>query len=850
MSGRDGLGGAPVSALMRDDVAAVTVKRRKVLVPRIVAGSLFLTTAAAIAAVAAWPIYRDVSFLLLVGVAALVAAAIAALAWSRRWGGWLVAALLVAAFFVLGVPLAVPIRLGSLPEFVRGLGEVATGALLAWKDLVTVELPVGTYRNLLVPALIVFLVGTCAGLLLSWREGRAAYGAVPVALGMISFGLFFGRTTVSAPLALGPVTISAPVETAIGIAALLSCLLWLAWRSRDERMRSLRRAAASSGVRVSRRPTAVDQRRKALGAGMVAVAVATAAIVVPFAARGADRDVLRSSVGPEVAVSAAISPLAEYRALFADERADDVLFTVSADGALPERVRLATLDSYDGEIYRSGGTGALDQARFVRVPSALDAGSGRAVAAQITIQELDGIWMPTVGQLASAEFDGPRAASLADRFYYRAPAAAGVQTAGGGLTSGDAYRLQAVDAPLPDLASIEAPGGLGGAVEVPQNLRAWVDEHVSGSGGAALAGLVMLLRERGYLSHALEIGEPSPAWMQALPDYTFQPSASGHSLARVDAMFGRLLEREADPRAAASENYVAAVGDDEQFAVAVALIAQELGFPSHVVVGARLSSADPTLPTCEQGACRAQDLAAWTEVQSAAGEWVPIDVTPQFAQSPSLEVTEQRNPENVTEVRPEAVEDVVPPDPVQEDSGADDRADQADALDLAWLWPILRVGGIALLVLLLIAGPFALIAAAKAARRRTRRTQGPPAAQIAGGWDEYVDAAVDSGRDASPVLTRSELADVFATSSGESLARDADRAVFSGAAVSADDAEAFWRIVDAERAGLARERGVWRGIVATVSLRSFVRHLAPAGTRSRFAERGKRRVTPPARPSP
>ena len=89
--------------------------------------------------------------------------------------------------------------------------------------------------------------------------------------------------------------------------------------------------------------------------------------------------------------------------------------------------------------------------------------------------------------------------------------------------------------------------------------------------------------------------------MQSLTDYTFQPSASGHSLARVDAMFGRLLERETDTRAAASENYVAAVGDDEQFAAAVALIAQELGFPSRVVVGARLASADPSLPACEEG---------------------------------------------------------------------------------------------------------------------------------------------------------------------------------------------------------------------------------------------------------
>ena len=272
-TGRVSAENLPVSARVveqdggRED--RVTGDLAPMLVPRIVAGSLFFAAVVAIAAVAAWPIYRDWSFLLLVGVCSLVAAAIAALAWSRHWGGWRVAGLVAIAFFVLGIPLAVPSRLGSPLEFLRGLADVGLGALFAWKDLVTVDLPVGTYRNLLVPALIVFLVGTCAGLLLSWRASRAAYGAVPVALAMVSFGLFFGRTTVSAPLVIGPVVISAPVETALGIAGLLASLLWLAWRSRDERMRSLRRAAASSGVRVSRRPSRADQRRTALGAGML-----------------------------------------------------------------------------------------------------------------------------------------------------------------------------------------------------------------------------------------------------------------------------------------------------------------------------------------------------------------------------------------------------------------------------------------------------------------------------------------------------------------------------------------------------------------------------------------------------
>jgi hypothetical protein len=310
-------------------------------------------------------------------------------------GGAAGAAAVSLAFLVLGIPLAVPSRLGASFELLTGLRELGTGAVLGWKDLLTVDLPVGSYRNLMVPALVVFLVGTCALLSLSWRQDQVSYTAVPVALGMTSFGLFFGRTTVSAPIELGPVFLSAPVETALGLATFLSSLLWLAWRTHDRRIRALQRAAVSSGVRISRVPSRADRRRTALGGGMVAAALAIAVAVVPFAARGADREVLRSTAGPDIELTAAVSPLAEYRSLFSAARADEVLFTVSSTGSPPERVRLATLDVYDGEVYRSGGSGAVDAGRFVRVPAALDPGEGTAVEAEIIVEGLEGIWMPT-----------------------------------------------------------------------------------------------------------------------------------------------------------------------------------------------------------------------------------------------------------------------------------------------------------------------------------------------------------------------------------------------------------------------------------------------------------------------
>lgn len=792
---------------------------------RTVAGSLYTLVTVALAAVAAWPIYRSTAFVVLVVVAAALAAAIAAFVRWRGAGGWTAAGLLAAALLVTGVPLAVPSRMTDPASFVPGIGELAAGIVVGWKDLLTVDLPVGSYRNLLVPALVVFLVGTCALLLLAWRRDGVATAAVPVAVSMTGFGLLFGRTDVSAPIPLGPVTLYAPVETAIGLGSLAAGVLWLSWRTRDARVRALRRAAASSGVRM-RRVGGGDVRRLGLGALMVAFAT-VAALTVPAAATSVERTVLREATGPRIEISRAVSPLAAYRALFTDAAHDQVSFRVTGARA-PERIRLAVLDDYDGAVFRTGtGRGATS---FVRVASTRPVGAGERVDVDIVIGSWNGIWMPSAGTLASVGFSGQRAAALADGFYVDDALGAAVQTAG--WQAGDAYRLDAVIAPTGSLGDAAAPGGDvgGGGPESPASLRTWMQEHVVGTGGAALQGLVALLRERGYLSHALT--DTQTEWMAAAGVDTFVPSAAGHSLARIDQLFTALLEREQDPRSAASGNFVAAIGDDEQFSVAVALLARELGFPARVVVGARTSSIDASLPVCTDGTCLAGELSAWVEVRSATGEWIPVDVTPQHAQAPSREVTAQPDPTIGTEVRPDQVDEVEPPKPAQED--APSPPDRPDALDLAWLWATLRITGIVAGAGLLLFGPFLLVVAAKALRRRARRSAPGASDRIAGGWEEYLDAAADAGRRGPRAGTRVEIAAALGAPAAVGIARVADEAVFSAVTTTDDDAVEFWRIVDAERGGFAATR--WRRLRAAVSLRSFV----PGGLR-RFPFRAERR---------
>lgn len=803
---------------------------------RAAAGSLYVAVTVLLAAAAAWPIYRSGAFVVLVAASTILAVGIAALVAWRRWGGWATAGLVAATFLVVGVPLAVPGRLGGPSQFWHGLGELLAGVVVGWKDLLTVQLPVGSYRNLLVPALVVFLVGTTVALRAAGRADAAAIWAVPVSFAMVSFGLLFGRTEVSAPLRLGPLTVPAPTETALGIAWLVAGVLWLSWRSRDERVRALRRAAASTGVRM-RRIAPADARRVALGVGMIAVCAVGVGLVVPAAAASAPRTVLRDATGPRVEISREISPLASYRTLFADGAVDQVLFSATGEG-LPDRLRLAVLDSYDGAVFRTGATVA--GAPFVRVPAGRDAGPGATAEIDVVVGMLDGIWMPSAGSLAQVDFGGARAASLADGFYYSPELAAAVQTTP--WSPGDTYRLRAAVADVPPLGEATAPGGLDGGADAPASLRTWMQAHQSGTGGAALAGLVDLLRARGYLSHALTGEDGGAAWMRELGDYRFAPSASGHSLARIDDMFAALVEREADPRAAATDNYVAAVGDDEQFATAVALIAGELGFPARVVVGARLASSDPDVRVCTGGACRSGDISAWVEVRASTGEWIPVDVTPQHALAPSREVTEQPDPTIGTAVRPATVDEVQPPKPAQEDTPGTPSPDAS--VDLEWLWATLRISAWTLGALAVVAGPFLLVVAAKSLRRRRRRTAANPADRVAGGWDEYLDAAVDAGRRAPAASTRTEIAAAHATPAAIALATSADEAVFSPGATDDAEADEFWRIVDAERRSMSP--GFRARVRAAVSLRSFVppgRRPAPQIERGSRASQTPRRTT-------
>ncbi|SEJ65926.1 transglutaminase-like domain-containing protein [Demequina mangrovi] len=725
-------------------------------------------------------------------------------------GGYLAAALLV----------AIPGALRGPEQLARALVEALRAPVTGWKDIVTLPTPLGEYEaTLAVP--LVLVAATVAGIV--WAGTRERWWGIAAAIGGAGFAtaVAVGPAARTGLDALPGLASGLSREILLGLAAWGASLGWILWRMAQQRRAALR--GAGGGVRGVRAPGRA-LGRFGLGATVLAVALLAAVSVAVPVAQSQPRDVARTSVTPRLVVDSSVSPLSTYRSFFAGELHDAPLFTVSEVSGPVSRIRIATLPFFDGSAFTAVASQGYTPLRFQRVPSDLSLGGAERVSLTVTVEGLEGPWAPLPGALGGATFGGPRAGSLADAFYYAPEAASAVIALDGGVAAGDTLTVAAAAAQETPLAEAgPSPGGAAVAPDlIPDSLSEWVESQEVTRDGAGLAELVERLRSRGYLSHALT-AEGTPQWIAALGEYTFEPSAAGHSYDRIDRLFTALLEREGEAGENASDvALVAAVGDDEQFAVAVALMAADLGFPSRVVVGVRLADTDALgwVPDACADVCRGHHLSAWTEVRAGSGEWIAVDVTPQHSSPVSPSVATEADPEIPTATDPDRAE---PVDAVAALKGRSGGGEVAPALEAheSWFTGRIRTAVVTAIIVLLLLGPLLGVLVAKAVRRRRRRRAAPTAA-AEGGWDEYVDLGVDAGLAPMPLATRREIAEAYGTTHGATLAAVADRATFTVEGVEQDDARQVWELLALDRAELRARQGVWRRLATRLSTRSLL----------------------------
>ncbi|MFN8193347.1 MAG: transglutaminase-like domain-containing protein [Nocardioidaceae bacterium] len=708
---------------------------------------------------------------LLLGVAAGLVAT------TRRWP--LAAPVLVAALllFLLGGPLCLRSE-GAWWPVPHTWGLLADQLLFGWKDLLTTLPPVdGDGPLLALPWALGLLTGSAAMALARLRVGPRwlRIGApLPVPMALLAFVILLG--------------LHRPQDILVqGVLFSVGLLAWLVVRGQ----RTTVDVAGSTG----------RLGRLAVGASLLVLAAA-ASVPVALLSDSADaqRVVLRDSVEPPFDIGRYPSPLASFRRyvqvpqdpppenLYARE-----LFTVS--GVEPgTRVRMATLDSYDGKVWGASDNaipGAVDDT-YRRVSSTIDNPvDGDRVTVDVTIDDgYSGVWLPVVGALQSTRFDGDLETE-ADGFRYNLATSTGVMPSG--LQPGDHYSFTAV---LPDdelTEGMDAGGSVGPAGDAAAFLGAQAQEWAGDlkSPMKRVLAIADHLRTEGKYTDGVATAE--------------QIYHAGH-------FQGRLAEFVNAPIIA---------GNDEQYAATMALLANRAGVPARVVMGAVVPA---------DGVVHGSDVSAWVEVQTSDGSWRTLP-TERFmgTDRPAKLPPESQQSMGGTNVPPPAP--IPPPTSTGEQADVKVKANKLEADDdepalgaglPAWVRAVLLYGGVPLLALGLLLGAVVL---AKVVRRRVRRRAARASARVVGGWRELVDHARDLGHPvpAAAVVTRREQSRHMVSESAPALARRADAHVFGPEPPEIEAADSFWAAVNAERRAMSAAVARRRRLLGAVSLRTFRR---------------------------
>ncbi|QCW51693.2 transglutaminase domain-containing protein [Nocardioides dongxiaopingii] len=727
----------------------------------------FLLALCLVALVGLATTFTGVAHLLVAVLGLVLGLALTGLVRAMRWPG------------IAAVTLGVPVFLGvGALVAATSVGTVADQVVGGWKELLTTLPPVqGTGEVLVLPWTLGLVAGLLGGLTVGVRSGPALLRS---ALGLLAPVL----------LLVAVILLGVARPQSLWLQGTLFAALAIGWVA----------------VRESRRRRPVEGRRGRWRRGVVGVVLVAGAgalaMPVTSVAFGDDtgRTVLRTQVRPPFDIGQYPSPLASFRRYVeepepveAENLYDETLLTL--DGApAGSRLRIATLDHYDGIVWGAseGADPSTTTDTFQRVSSTIDNPvEGDRVSVEVTVGDgYDGVWLPTVGALQELRFDAGDATTKAESWRYNlATSTAVVPT---GVRPGDVYHFTAVE-PDDELSPTDAPAQV--VTDVPFAASFLDTQAVQWSAGASEP----MERVFAIAEHLKVEGKYSDGVLQA--ERIYHP---GHHVKRLGDEFA---------------NAPIAVGNDEQYAAVMALLANKVGVPARVVLGA-------VVP--DDGAVQGRDVSAWVEVQLADGSWrtLPTETFMDLdrpAEQPPLAEQEMSG----TVVPPPAP--VPPPSTLAEQTEAElearriDRKEQDDdAVVAGWFgWVLVAVGGPLLLALLVVG----TVAGLKGWRRRRRRGAAQASERVVGGWRELVDHARDLGRPVpvGSTLTRREQAPHVPSAAAPALARHADGLVFGPTEPDAAVAAEFWALVDAERRAMTSAATRRRRLLSVVAVRSFRR---------------------------
>lgn len=506
----------------------------------------------------------------------------------------------VVAAAVFGGALALPhTTVWGIPTLTT-LRDLAVGLVTCWKDAITSPPPLlWDDGSGLMPFYLLLVAGVVATSL-ALRLKNPVWALMPIAAAFVL------------QAALGVAHTLAPVLQGVVLAVV--AVGWLGWRHSNDPSRFI---AELHGETTIEAVHGARNRRLVTGAVVLALAAGTGVASAHMLPAAPDRHVLRDGVVPPLDLREYASPLQSFRAYVRDA-SESAQFTVTGMPA-NARLRLATMDAYTGTVLDVAATSSTflplrsDRTRSV---------DGDVTAMTVEVGDYDGSFVPTVGDVANLTFAGVDAAALGRASYLNADT--GTVISERRLVRGDAYTLTAGIAREPDadqladaaFADVVTPEQVG----VPDAIATLATNLVANAETPwqKVTTLRDWLVSEGYFSHGLD-GDA--------------PSLSGHGAVRLQSLL----------------DDAPITGDDEQYAVAMVLLADRLGIPARAVMGWH-ADADGSAPG-DTFVADGSNLHVWVEVAFEGYGWVPLDVTPPEDKEPVAQ-----EPQPVSDARPQVLQ--------------------------------------------------------------------------------------------------------------------------------------------------------------------------------------------------
>lgn len=655
---------------------------------------------------------------------------------SRRWhlGILSTLTLMLGVFLLFGPTLAASDPLGrKFYPTLSGLQVLVTSAVTCWRDTLTAPLPLSAAGGAAVlPFLTCLITALLAGLAAASRRPWVAL--VPATISLV-VAIAWGSQLV-------------PVARWAGAAYFFLALLWCGLVS-EAASKARRRAVNLTGAGKKNRLI----RPLAMVAVTLIISLASASLA-GITERG-NREVLRSHVLPPVELEDFISPLASFRHLSRDWK--DKTIAEVKDYPAGSRMRFATMNAYDGTVFK------IDpqlNAQFLQVDSILDKGVSADSKAAVKLVNYDQPWVPLLGNAQSLKFATPPKPVV----YYSTSLRSAFTASPGSLSYQVSFAKERIpsDARVSGLEFDPLPQGKDEAVPVE------ITELNNQLTARATSPLQKVRNVESYLSGQGFFSDGSDGL-----------SRPGHRAARMSQFFqGQEL-----------------IGDDEQYAVAMALMVRAFGAPARVVLGAYPGDKKAGGNLKLKG----ENVHAWVEVKFKEVGWIPFDPTPPRDRVPR---TDQPQPKSVP--KPQVLQPPPPPATppvlphVEKQAHADNHSTGMQIL--AALAQVAKYGG----WLLLLLSPILLTLLAKWYRSRRRQRAKEPQDRLKGAWEEIVDRFRDRGIRLPAGATRQEAAWIIdsylgsmsqSQSGARELAGIADYLDYSPSSDSEIDPDWAWNLV-------------------------------------------------------